>query len=321
MSFNITKEFKFEYAHALNLDYDSPCKDVHGHSAVVKVTLYATKLNKNGMVVDFKDLSFIQKYLDESFDHRLVLQKKDLNHHVVTKNLSITVTFVNGNPTAENLAKLIGTYISKHILEICQDIYCIDVEFFETAKNSATYTTMRGESDGDDECDKCGKVGSEKATGCDGNCGDKKSCDECDQKHNDDDDDPCEECDEENCDGCRFNDPDCEGCTEDDCEGCDFKCDDCTDKCGEQDEDNIFIEITAKGIKYLKLEKESSSLYSFLEFIDNAAVTIPANQDINDMISEINYQYYDYENSSEKSFTKDTFLNCLTKGYVQFSLV
>ena len=278
--FKITKEFKFEYAHALNLDYNSPCTNVHGHSAVVKVTLYSTKLNKSGMIIDFKDLKFIQEYLDSNFDHRLILQN-NTKSKVVTKNLSITITFVNDNPTAENLAKLIGTYISNNILRICEDIYCIDVEFFETAKNSATYTTMRGEGDDDHKyvCDECNKVGSENATGCDGNCGNKNSCDECSQKHNDDDpcekctaddcdgcihsddEDPCEDCEDESCVGCQYNDDDCEGCTEDDCEGCahndgedndceecskekcDFVCKECTDKCNEDDEEHIFIEI------------------------------------------------------------------------------
>ena len=357
--FKITKEFKFEYAHALKLDYDSPCANVHGHSAVVKVTLYSTKLNKSGMVIDFKDLKFIQEYLDSNFDHRLILQKNNTKSEVVTKNLSVTITFINDNPTAENLAKLIGTYTSNNILRICEDIYCIDVEFFETAKNSATYTTMRGEGDNDYKyvCDKCNKVGSENAAGCDGNCGNKKSYNECDQKHNkdedpcekctvndcdgcihSDDEDHCEDCEDESCVGCQYNDDDCEGCTEDDCEGCahndgedndcegcseekcNFVCEDCDDKCNESDEDIIFIDITKKGSKYLKLEKESAKFYSFLEFIDNACVSVPTNQDIDQMMSEINYQYYEYEDSDKKSFVKDDFLNCLTKGYIQFSL-
>jgi 6-pyruvoyltetrahydropterin/6-carboxytetrahydropterin synthase len=335
--FKITKEFKFEYAHALKLDYNSPCTNVHGHSAVVKVTLYSTKLNKSGMIIDFKDLKFIQEYLDTNFDHRLILQN-NTKSEVVTKNISITITFVNDNPTAENLAKLIGTYISNNILRFCEDIYCIDVEFFETAKNSATYTTMCGEGDDDHKyvCDECNKVGSENATGCDGNCeGKNTDCcrdedpcekcttDVCDGCIHSDDEDPCDGCEDESCVGCQYNDDDCEGCTEDDCKGCahnDEEDDEATNKDNESDEDIIFIEITKKGSKYLKLEKESAKFYYFLEFIDNACVSVPTNQDIDKMMSAINYQFYEYEDSDKRSFVKDDFLNCLTKGYIQFSL-
>ncbi len=56
----ITKEFHFEMAHTL-LGYDGPCRNIHGHSYELKVTLLGVPIDdpknpKLGMVMDFGDL-------------------------------------------------------------------------------------------------------------------------------------------------------------------------------------------------------------------------------------------------------------------------
>ena len=59
----VSKEFDFEMAHAL-WDYDGACKNVHGHSYKLFVTIIGEPINepknpKNGMVLDFGDLKSI----------------------------------------------------------------------------------------------------------------------------------------------------------------------------------------------------------------------------------------------------------------------
>ena len=56
----ITKQFSFEMAHALR-NYDGLCRNIHGHSYKMDITLAGRPLNddnspKNGMVMDFGDL-------------------------------------------------------------------------------------------------------------------------------------------------------------------------------------------------------------------------------------------------------------------------
>jgi 6-pyruvoyltetrahydropterin/6-carboxytetrahydropterin synthase len=76
----ITKEFKFEMAHALK-GYDGPCRNIHGHSYELKVTLIGKPVvdpnnPKLGMVIDFGDLKKIVKtQVVDLFDHSLVLNK------------------------------------------------------------------------------------------------------------------------------------------------------------------------------------------------------------------------------------------------------
>ena len=62
----ISKEFKFETGHAL-YGYDGLCKNVHGHSYKLTVTLIGTPITdsknvKFGMVMDFSDLKKIVKH-------------------------------------------------------------------------------------------------------------------------------------------------------------------------------------------------------------------------------------------------------------------
>lgn len=76
----ITKEFSFEMAHAL-MGYDGPCRNVHGHSYYLFVTVAGTPLDddrhpKLGMVMDFGDLkTIVKRVIVDVFDHALVLNK------------------------------------------------------------------------------------------------------------------------------------------------------------------------------------------------------------------------------------------------------
>ncbi len=61
----ITKQFSFETGHAL-YGYDGKCKNVHGHSYRLDVTVIGSPITdssnvKYGMVIDFSDLKIIAK--------------------------------------------------------------------------------------------------------------------------------------------------------------------------------------------------------------------------------------------------------------------
>ena len=77
----VTKEFRFEAAHALK-GYDGPCKNIHGHSYLLSVTVIGTPITdrqspKLGMVMDFGDLKkSIQKQIVDPFDHSLLLNSE-----------------------------------------------------------------------------------------------------------------------------------------------------------------------------------------------------------------------------------------------------
>ena len=105
----ITKEFKFESAHAL-LGYDGPCKNIHGHSYKMAVTLIGKPINdetspKNGMVMDFGDLKqIVNESIVKPFDHALVLNAKTKNvNSAEVKFMSGKLILADYQPSCENL--------------------------------------------------------------------------------------------------------------------------------------------------------------------------------------------------------------------------
>lgn len=106
----ITKKFEFETGHAL-CGYDGKCKNMHGHSYKLFVSVIGTPINdpenvKNGMVIDFGDLKkIVKKEIVEIFDHAVVLNgnsaHKQLGEQLKTQGHS--VVFVDYQPTSENM--------------------------------------------------------------------------------------------------------------------------------------------------------------------------------------------------------------------------
>jgi 6-pyruvoyltetrahydropterin/6-carboxytetrahydropterin synthase len=74
----VTKEFRFEMAHAL-WNYDGPCRNVHGHSYILFVTFSGQPPddpdnNRNGMVIDFGDLKrLVKENIVDRLDHSLMI--------------------------------------------------------------------------------------------------------------------------------------------------------------------------------------------------------------------------------------------------------
>ena len=105
----VTKEFRFEMAHAL-YGYAGPCKNIHGHSYHLSVSVIGKvnhRLNSsdNGMVIDFSDLKEMVKLnITDRFDHALVLNGRSPHKNVVKENnLFEKIILVDYQPTCENL--------------------------------------------------------------------------------------------------------------------------------------------------------------------------------------------------------------------------
>ncbi|MGB2100646.1 MAG: 6-pyruvoyl trahydropterin synthase family protein, partial [Flavobacteriaceae bacterium] len=122
----VTKSFGFETGHAL-YGYDGLCKNVHGHSYKLYVTVVGRPIDdqnhvKNGMVIDFKDLKTIVKSeVVDVFDHATVFNK-NTPHVELAKTLSDSghkVLLVDYQPTSENMvidfAHRIASRLPAHI--------------------------------------------------------------------------------------------------------------------------------------------------------------------------------------------------------------
>ena len=103
----ITKEFKFEMAHALH-GYDGLCANIHGHSYRLWVTIKGDIMEelthkKDGMIMDFIDLKAIVKQnIIDKYDHSLVLNANS-PHSKLDLSAFDKVYYLPYQPTSENL--------------------------------------------------------------------------------------------------------------------------------------------------------------------------------------------------------------------------
>ena len=120
----ITKQFSFETGHAL-YGYDGKCKNVHGHSYKLSVTVMGQPIKdtanvKFGMVIDFSDLKkIVKEEIVDVFDHATVFNQntphvelakelKDRGHHVI---------LVDYQPTSEMMVIDFAGKIKKRLPE------------------------------------------------------------------------------------------------------------------------------------------------------------------------------------------------------------
>jgi len=128
----VTKEFPFEMSHVL-WNYDGPCRNVHGHSYRLFVTISGVPADeagnpKNGMVMDFTDLKKIVKdEIVDVFDHAVVVGRNfDKEKTELFVRLFGNTVLVDYQPTCENLvadfaeriAKLLPGNIKLHSLKL-----------------------------------------------------------------------------------------------------------------------------------------------------------------------------------------------------------
>lgn len=106
----LTKEFSFEAAHALD-GYDGPCREIHGHSYRLFVTVRGIpsaddRDPKCGMVVDFGVLKrIVAEEVVARFDHALILEdaaaSADLRRTLSGRFANVVA--VAYRPTCENM--------------------------------------------------------------------------------------------------------------------------------------------------------------------------------------------------------------------------
>jgi 6-pyruvoyltetrahydropterin/6-carboxytetrahydropterin synthase len=128
----VTKRIDFCYGHRL-LDYEGNCRHLHGHNAVVEVTVRADALDERNMVRDFTDIKrVVEGWIDRELDHKMLLRHDD---PVVAalQQLGEPVYLLDSNPTAERIARLIFDHVAG------QGVPVVRVTLWETPTSCATY--------------------------------------------------------------------------------------------------------------------------------------------------------------------------------------
>jgi 6-pyruvoyltetrahydropterin/6-carboxytetrahydropterin synthase len=139
----ITKKFSFETGHAL-YGYDGKCKNVHGHSYKLSVTVIGSPIVnrdnvKFGMVIDFTDLKkIVKEEIVDQFDHATVFNETtphvELAHEL--KNRGHHVILVDYQPTSENM---VIDFAQRIIARLPADIKLFALKLQETESSFAEW--------------------------------------------------------------------------------------------------------------------------------------------------------------------------------------
>ncbi len=139
----ITKQFSFETGHAL-YGYDGKCKNVHGHSYKLDVTVIGQPITdttnvKYGMVIDFGDLKkIVKEEIADVFDHATVFNQ-NTPHVELAKELmdrGHNVLLVDYQPTSEMMVIDFAKKIKKRLPN---DIKLHSLKLQETATSFAEW--------------------------------------------------------------------------------------------------------------------------------------------------------------------------------------
>lgn len=176
MLYRISKSFDFCYGHRVwsqeldatfSLTSCAACRHLHGHQAKVVVSLESATL-QGGMVTDFAHLNWFKQFLDETLDHRFLIDRHDplfatlLPHFANRENLIIfpegyclpdlgllsgeareifelyeSFVIVDFVPTSENLAAWLLKIIRERMRPLTS-LRVVGVDFFETPKSQSS---------------------------------------------------------------------------------------------------------------------------------------------------------------------------------------
>jgi len=138
----VTKEFDFEMAHAL-WNYDGACKNIHGHSYRLFVTIIGEPIEdennvKFGMVLDFKDLKAIVKTnIVDFLDHSLIVYEKAEGESLdAVKLMYEKVHIFSFQPTCENLIVYIAEVLKE---KLPSSLKLHSIKLYETATSYAEW--------------------------------------------------------------------------------------------------------------------------------------------------------------------------------------
>jgi 6-pyruvoyltetrahydropterin/6-carboxytetrahydropterin synthase len=108
-------------AHMLHA-YEGPCRNIHGHSYVLEVTLAGEPLNqpgtpRDGMIMDFGELKkMVKEHIISRFDHALMINSLiPQEQQEMLVRLSENLLVVDFQPTTENIAAYIAGILQGHL--------------------------------------------------------------------------------------------------------------------------------------------------------------------------------------------------------------
>jgi len=129
-------------AHTL-YEYDGLCRNIHGHSYYLEVTLTGQPRNepkhpKDGMVLDFGEIKeLVKTQIVNRFDHALMVNRLVPENHLnLLKQTNERIIIVDFQPTSENMVVYISEILEQHLPA---GVSLFSIRLFETATSFAEW--------------------------------------------------------------------------------------------------------------------------------------------------------------------------------------
>ena len=136
----VTKIFHFEAAHAI-YGYEGACKDIHGHSYELHVTVAGENREDDyiaspGILLDFRELKrIVHASVISKLDHRLLLSDQYIRTNEALA-LQENHFILQAEPTAENLLLYIYHNLEN---ELPADVQLMSLKLYETKDSYAEW--------------------------------------------------------------------------------------------------------------------------------------------------------------------------------------
>ncbi len=138
----VTKRFHFEMAHTL-YEYDGLCRNIHGHSYYLEVTLIGEPRNepkhpKDGMVMDFGRIKqLVKEQIVNRFDHALMVNNLiPESQKELLRQTNERFFVVDFQPTSENMVVYIAKILQQHLPS---GVNLFSIRLYETATSFAEW--------------------------------------------------------------------------------------------------------------------------------------------------------------------------------------
>jgi 6-pyruvoyltetrahydropterin/6-carboxytetrahydropterin synthase len=145
----ISKKFEMAYGHRvhtqnLNNEFSCgaapKCRMLHGHNAIIELSLRGQTLDNRGFVVDFVELNWFKKFIDDTLDHKFIIDKADpmfrniIPHYVNGENIPAELPWKR-KPEGYSIIdpNFFKTLYDKSLVEIYEGF--VVVEFVPSSEN------------------------------------------------------------------------------------------------------------------------------------------------------------------------------------------
>ncbi|SDI90354.1 6-carboxytetrahydropterin synthase QueD [Natribacillus halophilus] len=125
--YELNKDMQMAAAHFIDHQDAGRCRDTHGHTYFINITIAGDALDDAGFLVDFKTL---KDEIHGAYDHTL------LNDHP---------RFAEGLPTTEVVARVFWEQVDERLAARENRPYCLQVLVRETPTSYAIYRPKRGD--------------------------------------------------------------------------------------------------------------------------------------------------------------------------------